>query len=123
LQRAALQPSREIISSNITAHVNACGFQNRRAFRRAAGEGHIRGALGEDNVDFLLWAEQFAAQLDPLSAVPLNPDQQRDRPHSGEQVLKDLLIRFLGCDGQPSWKLTPGASVGDVNSEELEPED
>jgi len=87
-----------------------------RAMRRTAGEGQIRATLGEEEVDFLLWAEQYAAQLDPLSAVPANPDQQRDRPHSGEQVLKEFLIRFLGCDGQPSWKLTPEAPAGGDNS-------
>ena len=73
-----------------------------RAMRRTTGEGQIQGALGQEKVDFLLWAEQYAAQLDPLSAVPPNPDQQRDHPHSGERLLKDLLFRVLGCDGQPS---------------------
>jgi hypothetical protein len=73
-----------------------------RALRRTAGERQIQGALGEEKVDFLLWAEQYAAQLDSLSAIPPNPDQQRDRSRSGEQVLKDLLIRFFGCDGQQS---------------------
>jgi hypothetical protein len=120
LQRAALQPSREIISSNITAHVNACGFQNRRAVRRASGEGRIQGTLGDEKVDFLLWAEQYAAQLDPLSAIPPNPDQQRVRPHSGEQVLKELLIRFLGCDVPPPWKLAPAPSARHVNRKEFE---
>jgi hypothetical protein len=51
-----------------------------RALRRTTGEGEIQGALGDETVDFLLWAEQYVAQLDPLSATPANPDQQRDRP-------------------------------------------
>jgi len=91
-----------------------------RALRRAAGEGRLQCTLGEEKVDFLLWAERYAAQLDPLSTTPLNPDQQRDRGNSGEQVLKDLLIRFLGCDGQPSWKVAPETSAGDVDSEAFE---
>jgi hypothetical protein len=94
-----------------------------RALRRVVGEGQIQATLGEEKVDFLLWAEQYAAQLDPLSASPSNPDQQRDRPshygYSGEQVLKDLLVRFLGCDGQPSCKLNSEVSAGDADSEEL----
>jgi hypothetical protein len=91
-----------------------------RALRRATSEGQIQGTFGEEKIDFLLWAEQYAAQLDRLSATPPNPDQQRDRPHSGEQVLKELLIRVLGCDGQPSWRLAPAV---DVNSDELELDD
>jgi len=47
-------------------------------------------------------------------------DQQRDRPHSGEQVLKELLIRFLGCDVPPSWKLAPETSARHGNSKEFE---
>jgi hypothetical protein len=46
---------------------------------------------GEEKVNFLRWAEQYVAQLDPLSGIPPNPDQQRDRGCSGEQALKDLL--------------------------------
>ena len=90
-----------------------------RVLSRTAGEGQIRATLGEEKVDFLLWAEQCAAQLDPLSATPPNPDRQRDRPHSGDQVHKDLLVRFLGCDSQPSWKLNSEVSAVDADSEEL----
>ena len=75
-----------------------------RALRCTTGEGQIQGTLGEEKVDFLLWAEQYVAQIDPLSATTPNPDRQRDRPsyygNSGEQTLKDLLIRFLGRDSQ-----------------------
>jgi hypothetical protein len=71
-----------------------------RAPRRTTGDGQIRGALGEEKVDFLLWAEQFAGQLDPR-------DSPEPRPAARSLAFRRagpqrLLIRFLGCDGQPS---------------------
>lgn len=54
------------------------------------------------------------------------PPMRRSRPtyygNSGEQALKDLLVRFFGCDGRLSWKLTPETSAAD-NSAECELED
>ena len=95
-----------------------------RALRRTNGEGRIQGILGEEKVDFLLWAEQYVDQLDPLSATPRNPDQQRDRSpywNSGEQELKNLLARFLSCERAPPWKLmgeSPAACAGASEDDE-----
>jgi hypothetical protein len=92
-----------------------------RALRRTIGEGRIQGILGEDRVDFLLWAEQYADQLDPLSSTPRNSDQQRDRSpywNSGEQELKNLLSRLLSCERSPPWKLTGDLSANCADESE-----
>ena len=81
-----------------------------RAMRLAAGEGRVRGALGDEKIDFLLWAEVYVDQLNPLSTTPRNPDQQRDHlPYwkSDEEALKKLLFRLFGCDDELPCKLTP----------------
>ncbi len=79
-----------------------------RALRRTVGEARIQGTLGNDKVDFLLWAEKYVDQLDPLSSTPRNPVQQRERSpywNSEEQDLKHLLSRFFGCERSLPWKL------------------
>jgi hypothetical protein len=58
-------------------------------------------------VRFPSGAEQYADQLDPLSTVRSNPDQQRERSYygsSGESLLKQLLLRLSGCDNKMHWK-------------------
>jgi len=78
-----------------------------RALRRTVGENAVDGKLGDDKVDFLTWAEQYADQLNPLSTTPSNPDQQRERSFygaSGEAMLKQLLLRVSGCDNEMAWK-------------------
>lgn len=88
-----------------------------RALRRAAGEGRLQGMLGDEKVDFLLWAEQYVSQLDPLPKTPRNPDQQCGRSpywRSDEEALKKQLFRLFSCENKVPWKLT---SVGSSDSE------
>jgi hypothetical protein len=95
-----------------------------RALRRAAGDGRVRGTLGEKKVDFLRWAEQYVDQLNPLSTTPRNPDQQREHSvywKADEEALKKQLFRLFGCENELPCKLAPDPT--DANENESENED
>jgi hypothetical protein len=80
-----------------------------RMFRRTIGAGAITGKLRDKKVDFLLWAEQYVDQLNPLSSTPDNPDQQHHGSgywNSGEREPKDFFIRFFGFDAIQPPKLS-----------------
>jgi hypothetical protein len=97
-----------------------------RALRGTAGEGRALGTLGDQKVDFLVWAEQYVKQLNPLSMTPRNPDQQQERSnywHAEENDLKKLLFRLFGCDGQLPWKLTAPAPAAETGANVSEDED
>jgi hypothetical protein len=85
-----------------------------RAMRRTVDGGRVEGNMGDKIVDFLLWAEEYLDQLNPLSFAPRNPNHQRDHsPYwkSDEEALKKLLLRIFGCDERLPWKVTPESSA------------
>jgi hypothetical protein len=76
----------------------------------------------DDRIDFLEWADDYIAQLDPLSDAPTNPDHQAEKSsnyRSDEELLKKSLLRFFNLDGHlPSKVLATTTLAGDTDEEE-----
>jgi hypothetical protein len=79
-----------------------------RALRSVVGEGRLQGKLGEEEVDFLLWAEQYVDQLDPLHAAPRVDEMM---PGTGWQYrdsseLQAQMGRLLGRHWPETYKVS-----------------
>lgn len=75
----------------------------------------------DDRIDFLEWADDYIAQLDPLSDAPTSPDHQGEKSlyyRSDEELLKKSLLRFFNLDGHlPSKVLATVTPSGDTDEE------
>jgi F0F1-type ATP synthase epsilon subunit len=80
----------------------------RAAARHSQGPRIIERPFLDKPIDFLEWAENYVDQLDPLTAIPRNPDQwpePTDYVNADEAALKKLLLRVTGFDGRTAQKL------------------
>jgi len=78
-----------------------------RALKQAIGGRTVEAKLDEKTVDFLLWAEHYANQLDPLSTTPHEPDLMDEdlNRHGTEDNIRQTLSRLMGRHWQQTWKL------------------
>jgi hypothetical protein len=82
-----------------------------RALRRVAGEGRLQSTLGDEKVDFLLWAEKYVDQLDPLHATPRIPEMMPESrwSYGNDSEAQNLMARLLGRYWHQSVKCTGSA--------------
>jgi hypothetical protein len=78
-----------------------------RVLRRVAGEGQIAGTLGDQKVDFLLWAEQYVNQLNPCYPAPRVPEMLPGSrcSYRSNTEMQSQLARLLGGHWHGSMKV------------------
>ena len=86
------------------------------SLRDVTGVERVQGTLGQEKIDFLLWAERYVDQLDPLHPLRRVPEMMPPEGYSyGRDLeLEEQLARFLGRDWHKCFKVsehTPQAST------------
>jgi len=78
-----------------------------RAPRRATGEGRFQSILGDQKVDFLVWAEQYVNQLDPLHPAPRVPELMPGPTWSfrSDSATQEQIARLLGRHWPQTYKV------------------
>jgi hypothetical protein len=75
--------------------------------------------VGDDELDFLGWADGYIAQLDPLNPAPRNPDlHDASYIYRPEELDKNAIARLLGLRGQESLKIVGSDSAEDTLSDD-----
>jgi hypothetical protein len=69
--------------------------------------GRLESRLGDQKVDFLLWAEQYVNQLDPFHPAPRVPEMfpTSSWSYQSDSEIKSQLARLLGRHWHHSYKV------------------
>jgi hypothetical protein len=82
------------------------------ALKKTAGSRKIEAVLDSSPIDFVVWAQHYIDQLDPLSKQPHDLDLMDERLSSygrREEGIRETLSRLMGRHWQESWKISePG---------------
>ena len=93
------------------------------ALRRASNGQTIDVMLGDKQIDFVAWAEQYLNQLDPLHDEPRHPDMSPDpspyyRMNGESEALQDSLGRLTGQHWFKASKLNESSSSNDETDDD-----
>jgi 2,3-bisphosphoglycerate-independent phosphoglycerate mutase len=90
-----------------------------RAAQRALGNEQMTAQRGGETVDFLVWAQGYVDQLNPLHPAAHNDDLLSERSiWHGDQDIQKGMARLVGFEGQKACKLFRLVEDGDVDQDD-----